>query len=431
MDRQEGKRQLRRLRERRGWSWADEARAIKAMARRLSLDWLTDVAVSSIRRTIARWESDRTTSPAPDERYQRILHLYAERDGVIDIGPGSDFLELLEAFRSLGVPPERVDDLHANVASWSQCKPALPWRVDPADIAQGDLTDLSATLAAVMTRVGSVPFARSQVALAPYLDAFRHLELEGLALPPDAHALAADCFGAAGRLAFELRDDDAAKQPYATALRHADQAPDKWLVATVRTSLAMITMHRGGDLAATEQIANAAVRAAQDTSSMAARARAAAVQAEVAARRNHHRPARSALALAEHYTAKVAPDDPAGMAFDSARLAGFIGLHHLLTGAGAAATVDLERAARGITEDTNPIQRSIIIADLAHAHLAQPKPEPQAAVQALHECAAIVGRTRGRVATGRIRRVRRLLRLWSGERFLADLDDHVYATLLD
>src|SRR5262249_5062547 len=104
MDRQDGKRLLHRLREQRGWSWADEARAIKHMAGRLGVERLAATSVNSIKRTIARWESDAPTATVPDERYQWVLaHLFAERDGRCNIGPGSEFLRLLAAFQAMGV----------------------------------------------------------------------------------------------------------------------------------------------------------------------------------------------------------------------------------------------------------------------------------------------------------------------------------------
>src|SRR4051812_48319509 len=87
MNRQDGKRQLRRLREQRGWSWTDEVRAIKDIARRLGIDRLAQANIPSIKRTIARWESEATTATVPDDRYQWVLaHLFAERDGRFNVG---------------------------------------------------------------------------------------------------------------------------------------------------------------------------------------------------------------------------------------------------------------------------------------------------------------------------------------------------------
>jgi hypothetical protein len=432
MDRLKGKRQLRRLRESRGWSWTDEARAIKSTAGQLSLDSAPATSISSVRRTIARWESEAATASVPDERYQWILaHLYAERNGALVIGPGSDFLALLAAFRDMGIAQDRIRELHSAITSWAGGKLTQPWRIDPTRIVNGDLAELSAALTTIVSEVGTMPFSRSQIALAPYLDAFQHLQQTGTEIPPDAHVLATRSFGSAGRLAFELRDDETARLYYDAALRHANKATDKMFAARVQTSLALITMHRDDNLASADRIIATAVKAAMGTPSMTARAKALAVQAEVAARRGLHQPAKSALELAEHYTAKAESNDPSGKPFDSARLSGFVGLHHLLTGDSWSAVVDLQNAASGIPEDHDPVQHSIVIADLAHAHLARPKPEPEAAALALRKCVTIIGKTRGRVATGRVMRVRRLLRPWAGERFLEDLDDHIYTVLFD
>ena len=60
---------LRQLRESRGWSWSDLARALRDTARRLAVTSLMHRQVASIQRTVARWESitDRTS---PGDRYQ-------------------------------------------------------------------------------------------------------------------------------------------------------------------------------------------------------------------------------------------------------------------------------------------------------------------------------------------------------------------------
>src|SRR5947208_9166911 len=119
MNRQDGKRQLRRLREQRGWSWTDEARAVKDMARRLGIDRLAEANITSIRRTIARWESIAVTATVPDERYQWVLaHVFSERDGQFNVGPGSDFLRLISALVAMGVPHTRIAELQDAVVSW-------------------------------------------------------------------------------------------------------------------------------------------------------------------------------------------------------------------------------------------------------------------------------------------------------------------------
>jgi len=164
-------------------------------------------------------------------------------------------------------------------------------------------------------------------------------------------------------------------------------------------------------------------------SSDTARARALSVQAEIAARRGLARPAGAALDLAQSYIAQPRVDDPAGNGLDPARLAGFVGLCRLLTGH-SDAVFHLEQASAGVQVAFNPVQRAIILADLAQGYVRQKSPEPEASVRQLHECADLVARTRGRVAMQRIRQVRRYLRPWDGTPLLSELDDHMYTALL-
>src|SRR5947208_5320664 len=102
---------LRRLRERRGWSWSDLARALASAARDLGIARVAAASQASIRRTVARWE--RPNHPTmPDEQYQVLLaHLYATRDGVPSTGPGSDLEALLGALAEHGAPPARIEQL--------------------------------------------------------------------------------------------------------------------------------------------------------------------------------------------------------------------------------------------------------------------------------------------------------------------------------
>ena len=103
---------LRHLRESRGWSWADLARALRETAGQLAVTSLTDRRVASIQRTVARWESP-TDSTSPGERYQYLLaHLYARTaSGTFALGPGSDFAALLDALRHFGSPEHRIRHL--------------------------------------------------------------------------------------------------------------------------------------------------------------------------------------------------------------------------------------------------------------------------------------------------------------------------------
>jgi len=177
MSRQDGKRQLRRLREQRGWSWTDEARAIKDMARRLGIGRLVEASVPSIRRTIARWESEATTATVPDERYQWVLtHLFARRDEQFNLGSSSDFLRLLSAFASMGVPPARIAELQDAVIFWVERQGHTPLaQLEHLALDEATLAEITLSFTTVNGRVGRVPFVRSQLALAPFLNALRRI----------------------------------------------------------------------------------------------------------------------------------------------------------------------------------------------------------------------------------------------------------------
>jgi len=286
------------------------------MARRLGVDRLAQATAASIKRTIARWESDAPTATVPDERYQWVLaHLFAEHDGRFDVGPGSDFLGLLSALLSMGVSPDRVAELQDVAISLVEHRGHTPLlQHDHLTLDAASIAEVAMAFAALSERVGKVPFVRSQLALAPLLALLGQVSQTDGALP-DGHLLATRAFAMAGRLAFELRDDHQARRYYAAALTHADRLPDSWLTASTCTSLAMITLHRGDELAAAEQIANRAVQAALAGSSTTMRARAFAVQAEVAARRALPRQPRTALDFAQTYATQASVDDPAGNGF--------------------------------------------------------------------------------------------------------------------
>jgi transcriptional regulator with XRE-family HTH domain len=206
VDRQDGKRQLRRLREQRGWSWADEARAIKEMARRLGIDRLAQTNIASIKRTIARWESDTAAATVPDERYQWVLaHMFAECDRRFDVGPGSDLLGLLSAFEAMGLPLARIAELQDAVTTWierSGHTPLTQLHRQPLDAAS--IAEATISFAAINQRVGSVPFVRSQLALAPFLVALGRIGEASSAV----HTLAARAFALAGGVRRALRPWD-------------------------------------------------------------------------------------------------------------------------------------------------------------------------------------------------------------------------------
>ncbi len=97
---------LRRLRERRGWSWADQARALRAVAEQCGVTASASTQLSSLQRSIARWEST-ASQTAPGERYQLLLaQLYAHNGaGELALGTGSDLDTLLTALGHTGCLP--------------------------------------------------------------------------------------------------------------------------------------------------------------------------------------------------------------------------------------------------------------------------------------------------------------------------------------
>src|SRR6266542_3373145 len=106
---------LARLRDRRGWSQMDLARLLKRLAEQLGVRRVADAAAESIKRSVERWEA----GGRPDERYWLLLtHVYARTsDGKADLGPGSDFEQLMHAFELMGVPQRHLDDLRELISA--------------------------------------------------------------------------------------------------------------------------------------------------------------------------------------------------------------------------------------------------------------------------------------------------------------------------
>jgi transcriptional regulator with XRE-family HTH domain len=102
--RQSGSELFKELRQERGWSWKEEAQVLKGLAQQLGIRRIASAATTSIVRSIARWESG-DYEYRPDRRYQLLLaHAYATRNGRADLGPGSDFDRLMDAFAAMGIP---------------------------------------------------------------------------------------------------------------------------------------------------------------------------------------------------------------------------------------------------------------------------------------------------------------------------------------
>jgi transcriptional regulator with XRE-family HTH domain len=323
---------LRRLRESRGWSWADLARALRDTARDLGMVSPASLPVSSIQRTVARWESatDRTK---PGDRYQYLLaRIYSKTlTGTSALGPDSDFAKLLDALRDFGTSPQRIDRLvdsvtHANVSS-------QPTSTQPTE----ELVDhLAVTVADLNQQVGSTPFVRLQLLLAPVLQTCRKLLNQPLPTT-ELLMLATDAYALAARLAFETRDDEAAMTLYRDAESTAARLLDRSRLAAVRTSHTMVTLHATDDLNAALQLARAATVDAHRGSSHAIRARAHAVHAEVQARAGNSTNAAIALDRARKTIEQLSVGDPFA-AFNADRVSGFEGLCALYSGQAHRAT---------------------------------------------------------------------------------------------
>lgn len=254
--RKRGAHTMRVLRQHRGWSLLDEAKALRDAARRYRVPTIAAVGLSTIKRTISRWEND---GVSPGERYQFLLaHVFAEHNGSILLGPGSDFDQLMTAFAHYGINATRICEIRdltsamrtrGNDGLLAYLSPTLNAELtmvlaDPGSADVELAAKLTAAVADLNSRIGTVPFARLQLGLAPIVEACRVLRSQRLpaaimrqflAAATTAHALAA-------RLAFETHDYASATDYYSEALAAARRLPDSWHSAAVRTSQAMVTL---------------------------------------------------------------------------------------------------------------------------------------------------------------------------------------------
>jgi transcriptional regulator with XRE-family HTH domain len=311
-DRAAGAVLLRSLRQSRGWSWADLARALRDGARQHGITTLVDRQLASIQRTVARWESISDLT-GPGERYQFLLaQLYMRTPaGSVALGTGSDFAVLLDAFRAFDTAPARIRQLvelitkcaggDGETLPWIQLPVALQSRVvevlrEPACLNRELLGDLNAAAAVINEQIGSMPFIRLQLSLVPIAEVLRRLlptdqqpELRNELLIVATHTLALTA-----RLAFETRDDQAAVALYREATATAGLLDDVQHRVEVSTSHTMVTLHAADDVDTAHKITANAVRDAQRCRNNPVRARAYAVHAEVCARAGRGDEARSA-----------------------------------------------------------------------------------------------------------------------------------------
>jgi hypothetical protein len=152
---------------------------------------------------------------------------------------------------------------------------------------------LVASVSEVDRQISSVPFVRLQLLLAPVVELCLRLQ-DTEQLRARLGALRCDAYLLAGRIAFEIRDDAAALRWYTRVIATPGDPTRR---AAVRTSYAMMVLHSAGDGAA-RSIVDTAVADARLGSEFRVRARAYALQAEVAARSGRYRDAVAALRLA-------------------------------------------------------------------------------------------------------------------------------------
>lgn len=435
-------RTLRTLRERRGWSWADEARSLKEAARTLKIEAVDRTTTASLVRTIARWESE-SKPVMPRERFQLLLgYIFAKGGDEVSMGRGSDFDDLMSAFSEFGIPDERIAELRGQVAriatpgqsllaflSPNLTRSLLRALAAPDSLSESVLIELDGLVADINSQIGTLPFTRLQIALTPAIEASRQL----LAANPSESLsvrlarTAANAFMVAARIAFEVRDDEASTRLYTEAVSAAGRLP-YWERAAIHTSHALTTLYTTQNPVAARVIVDHAVRDARRGDSRTMRARAHALQAEMAARAGQERHALNALHLAWRDMDEPDGADPALGRFGASYLQGFEGVCNLYLERGGEAEQQLARSAADLASPRQAVQRAIVTADLAYARLKSGSPE--AAVELLHNCVNMVAATRARVPALRIAQVRRKLRSWRFEPFVADLDEHIADLLL-
>ncbi|MPY31141.1 hypothetical protein FNH09_07355 [Streptomyces adustus] len=364
-------------------------------------------------------------------------------DGRTSLGAGSDFAELLDALGQLGESEQRRQELRTLLVRTTtstgsgllallspSTQHALSAALaDPALLDEELLAAMRTAVSDVNRQVGSIPFVRLQLMLAPLVESCRQLLHADVPAPllADLQAIAAQTYTLAGRAAFETRDDDASRALYAQATAAAGNTGLPWQRAVVHISHALVTLYSAPGLEQARLLADAAVRDAQAGQSPTVRARAHALQAEIAARSGAAKHAKAALDLAWYDITSDRDGDPAGQSFSPAHLHGFEGVTSLYTGDPAQAHDYFAHAAQALNTPRERVQQAIVTTDQALARIRLN--DPQAAAQLLHECIDAAASTSGRVAAIRVRRARSGLRPWRRENWFAELDDHLIDSL--
>ncbi|MFG2005150.1 hypothetical protein ACGFNU_38995 [Spirillospora sp. NPDC048911] len=195
----------------------------------------------------------------------------------------------------------------------------------------------------------------------------------------------------------------------------------------------MVVFYATGDVARARRIADTAVQDARRGPSVLMRARAHALQAEMAARSTptQRRHAQAALHLAWHDLDGDLDGDPMPAAFSTGMLRGFEGVCGIYLGQAQSAEQQLAKSAHTLTQPRERVQRAIVLADRALARLRTgDEGAAEESADQLHACVDLTAATRGRVPAQRLRRARLELRSWRGEAFVAELDDHIHTALI-
>ncbi|WP_030671785.1 hypothetical protein [Streptomyces rimosus] len=429
---------LKRLRLSRGWSLAGTARAILAAAD--DLGQTVGTSVASVQRSVARWESAKPTLPG--DRYQLLLaHLYGrDTTGEYSLGPGSDFTELMDALARLGAGSIQLDQLRALMVRLATdagggfvllgpaIRPLITQAMtNPSSVSEVLLEGLDGTVATVDAQIGSVPFVRLRILLDPVVHACDRLIGTGAQREHcRLSSVAARAYTLAARLAFETRDDTAAHALYEAATRSAAHLP-KWRRSVVHMSRALVSLYSSSGPAVASRLIEAAVRDARAGESGLTRARAHALQAEMAARAGLDRPTRTALSLAWYDTDRDHSGDPSASSFSADHLRGFEGVCQLFVGEPTAAHDYFEGAAAALRAPREQVQRTIVTTDQALARIRMNA--PREAADLLHGCIDTADSTGSRVARLRLRIAREGLRPWHSESWVRDLDDHMISAM--
>jgi hypothetical protein len=426
---------------RRGWSLSDLAHALVGAGRDLRVPHVPTAA--SVQRSVSRWEAG---TAVPDDRYQLLLaYVYATTPtGTPSLGAGSDFAELLDALGLLGRSERQVGETRTAVirhltdrggssllafltpGGQQGLAAAL---TDPSRADDTVVGDLAATVNGVNAQVGSLPFVRLQLMLSPAVEACRTLLAGPVPEPllPQLRSTAVAASTLAGRLAFETRDDTASRALYAEATEQAGELAEPWRQAGVHMSHALVTLYSQDGLERPRALVDAAVRAARTGDSVLVRARAHALQAEIAARARLDRQVQTALGLAWYDMEGNHAGDPSPSSFSPGHLRGFEGVCQLWVGDPARAHDQFADSAGSLTAPREQVQRAIVRTDQALARIRMGA--PQEAAELLHSCVTAAATTGGRVPAIRLRRARRELRPWRREDWVADLDDHLMDVL--